>query len=308
MALKVMVTGAAGFVGLSVVKQLIQKGHQVVALVNSRPLAIQSDSLRTVAGGLFDPSALAQAMSGCDAVIHLVGIIMEKKSKGITFERIHYEGTRAVVDAAKAAGITRYIQMSALGTRSDAVSNYHRTKYKAEEYVRSSGLNWTIIRPSMIHGPAGEFMKMEAAWARGKAAPFLFMPYFGAGAFGCGGAGKLQPVFVEDVARSFVDALENPKTEKEVYMLGGPDEVTWPQMHRAVAQGVIGKKKMVMALPAWYAKLLTRVVPAFLLPFNADQVVMSQENNTCDISKFIADFGWTPAGFEQSLNGYAKEL
>ena len=308
MALKIFVTGASGFVGSAVVRQLIEKGHQVLALVNSRSVPVQSELLRTVSVDLFDSNALAKAMTGGDAVIHLVGIIMENPSKGITFERMHFSGTKSVVDATRTAGIKRYIQMSALGTRSDAVSNYHRTKFKAEEYVRATDLDWTIIRPSMIHGVEGEFMKMEAAWARGKSPPFLFMPYFGAGLVGRGGAGLLQPVYVEDVARAFVEALEKPKTVREVYMLGGPDEITWPAMHRAVAGAVLGKKKLVMALPAWYARLLTKVVPGSLLPFNHDQVVMSLENNTCDIGKFVADYGCKPRPFQETLSGYAKEL
>src|SRR4029079_943824 len=123
------------------------------------------------------------------AVIHLVGIIMERRHKRVTFERIHFEGTHSIVDAAQRNGIRRYLHMSALGTRHDAVSTYHRTKYAAEEYVRASGLDWTIFRPSLIHGPRGEFIQMEAAWARYKAPPFLFMPYFGRGFFGRGGAG-----------------------------------------------------------------------------------------------------------------------
>src|SRR5947207_2723585 len=83
--------------------------------------------------------------------------------------------TKAVVDAALRNGVRRFVHMSALGTRPGAVSAYHKTKFAAEQYLRHSGLDWTIIRPSMIHGPRGELMQMEAAWARYKAPPFLFM-------------------------------------------------------------------------------------------------------------------------------------
>src|SRR5205807_1548953 len=141
--------------------------------------------------------------------------------------------------AARSARIRRFVHMSALGARPGAVSNYHKTKYKAEEYLRGSGLDWTIFRPSLIHGPAGEFMRMEAAWARRRKPPFLFMPYFGRGLLGRGGAGKLQPIYVNDVARAFVEALENAKTIGEIYPLGGPDEITWPQLHRLAAQAII---------------------------------------------------------------------
>src|SRR5258705_524026 len=140
---------------------------------------------------------------------------------GSRFGGMHTERPRSVGEAGTAGGVRRYVHMSALGTRANAVSDYHKTKYAGEQYVRASGLDWTIFRPSMIHGPKGEFMLMEAKWARGSAPPFLFMPYFGAGFMGWGGAGRLQPVYVGDVARAFVDALEKPETIGEVYPLAG---------------------------------------------------------------------------------------
>jgi NADH dehydrogenase len=198
--------------------------------------------------------------------------------------------------------------MSALGTRPDGVSEYHKTKWQAEELVRSSPLAWTIIRPSLIHGPQGEFMQMEAKWARKRAAPFLFMPYFGAGLIGRGGAGLVQPVYVPDVARAFVDALENLATIGKSYALAGSQRLSWPQMHKAIARATIGKSRWTAPIPAWYAKLLAGVVPRKLLPFNRDQVIMSQEDNTADVADFIRDFGWTPRGFEQSLDEYGARL
>jgi NADH dehydrogenase len=233
---------------------------------------------------------------------------MEYPSRGATFERIHFEGTKSVVDAALRAGVRRYVHMSALGVGPDAKSTYHQTKYFAEQYVRASGLDWTIIRPSLIHGPRGEFMQMEAAWARRRRPPFLFMPYFGAGAFGRGGAGMLQPVYVKDVARAFVDSLTNPATIGEIYPLGGSDRLTWPALHRACATAVVGKPRAVMAIPAWYAKALTYVAPRSLLPFNRDQVIMSQEDNTADLAKFKSDFGWDPQPFEPTLRAYASSI
>lgn len=304
---KVFLTGGSGFVGQAVVEELVGRNWSINALVNRRPVPAPGD-IHNYQGSLFDDRVLDQAMVGCEAVIHLVGIIMEKPSKGITFERIHHEGTRHVVDAARRNGIRRYVHMSAMGVRDNAVSAYHRSKYRAEQYVRASGLDWTIIRPSLIHGPKGEFMQMEARWARKQAPPFLFMPYFGRGLLGQGGAGKLQPVYVKDVARAFADALDNPKTVGEVYLLGGPDRFTWPELHRAVAEAVVGHPRWVVPIPAWKAKLLTYLLPAGLLPFNRDQVIMSQEDNTGDNSKFLDDFGFEPAPFVPTLKTYAKEL
>src|SRR5437762_887669 len=190
MAGTVFVTGASGFVGEAVVEELLQRGYEVNALVHRRAIVSVAGRVHSIDGSLFDEKNLAEGMRGASAVIHLVGIIFERPFEGITFERMHVEATKAVVDAAKVAGVKRFVHMSALGTRMDAVSDYHKTKYAAEQYVRASGLDWTIFRPSMIHGPKGEFIGMEAKWARHKAPPFLFMPYFGAGALGRGEIGR----------------------------------------------------------------------------------------------------------------------
>jgi len=305
---RVFVTGGSGFVGSAVIDELITRNYSVNALSHQRSLRTEGDALRIVPGDLFDAAALDEGMRGCDAIIHLVGIIMEKRGRGITFQRIHVEGTRHVVDATLRSGIRRYVHMSALGTRPGAVSTYHRTKYAAEEYVRASGLEWTIIRPSLIHGPRGEFMGMEAKWARFSAPPFLFMPYFGAGAMGFGGAGMLQPVYVKDVARAFVDALENRKTIGEVYPLAGPDRGTWPELHRIASTAITGKPRRSFPIPAWSARIQAALLPNALLGFNRDQVIMSQEDNITDITKFVDDFGWEPQPFEPSLRSYASQL
>jgi NADH dehydrogenase len=305
MQARVFVTGASGFVGSAVVDELLARRHPVHALLNRRPV---TENARTFRGDLFDNAVLDEAMRGCDAVIHLVGIIMEHPSKGITFQRIHFDGAKNVIDAAVRNGIKRFIHMSALGVRPDAVSDYHTTKYRAEEYLRATGLDWTIFRPSMIHGPRGEFMQMAAKWSRMQAPPFLFMPYFGAGFLGFGGAGMLQPVYVNDVARAFVDALENPRTIGEAYLLGGTEQLTWPELHRTISQAIVGRKRWTFPLPVWKAKLLAAIGLGKVAGFNRDQIIMSQEDNTCDLTKFEQDFGWTPRGFEESLKSYAALL
>jgi len=293
---------------MAVVEELARKGFGVNALVNRRGVETSGRDVRVVRADLFDAATLAAQMSECSAVIHLVGIIMEKPRAGVTFDRMHVEATRSVVDAAKRAGVRRFVHMSALGTRAGASSDYHKTKWLAEEIVRSSGLDWTIFRPSMIHGPRGEFMRMEAKWVRKQSPPFFFMPYFGKGLFGFGGAGTIQPVFVGDVARAFVESIDNPKSVGKEYAISGAQELSWPEMHRMVARMITGKSRLALPIPAWYAKALAAVVPAALLPFNRDQVIMSQEDNTADTSKFERDFGWKTTGFEESLRSYVNRL
>jgi len=305
---RVFLTGASGFVGSAILKELVRRGLAVNALSNRRvPPAIEGEVKHFIAD-VFESGALDGAMAGCDAAIHLIGIIQENPKAGITFERMHVEATRQVIEAAKRAGIKRFVQMSAMGVRADAETEYGRTKWRAEQIVRESGLDWTIFRPSMIHGPRGEFMKMEAKWARKQSPPFLFMPYFGAGLLGLNAKGRVQPIFVDEVARAFVEAIRNSKSIGRIYELGGADRLTWPMMHRIASRAIVGKQRLTLAIPAWYAKLVAAIVPGSLLPFNRDQVVMSLEDNSGDTADFVRDFGWQPMGFEQSLRGYAGSI
>ena len=305
MAGTVFVTGASGFVGTAVVEELLERGYAVNALVHRRAIVSVAGRVHSIDGSLFDEKILAEGMRGASAVIHLVGIIFERGFEGVTFERMHVEATRSVVDAAKVAGVKRYVHMSALGTRMDAVSDYHKTKYAAEQYVRASGLDWTIFRPSMIHGAKGEFMQMVNKWTHKKAPPFFAMPYF-KGRYH-GGPPQMQPIFVKDVARAFVDALQKPKTIGEVYPIGGVQQFTWPEFYRTASRIIRGKERMVTGIPVPIAKVMAKIGPP-LFPFNRDQVIMSQEDNRADLTKFKMDFGWEPRGFEETLKAYSAQL
>ncbi len=299
----VLVTGAGGFVGAAVVSALVSRGYRVVALVRGATSQFDLSSVVTVRGDLLEPASWRSSLAGCDAIIHLVGIIREDLVRGITFERMHVQGTQAIVDAARDAKVRRYVHMSALGSRPDAVSQYHCSKFAAEEYVRHSSLDWTIFRPSLIHGEKGEFMRLLAGWA-GK--PGGLMPYFGRGVTGLFDCGSLQPVYVGDVARAFVDAMGLPAVGK-TYDLVGPDVVDWPTLYRVVGKA-LHRRVRPLPLPAWYGELLTRLVPARWLPFNRDQVLMAREDNTGDVMPFATAFGWAPRGLAEIVQDYAPGL
>jgi NADH dehydrogenase len=305
-SLCVALTGATGFVGRHTLVQLMLTGHRVRVLARDPSrLTVTDARVRAVQGDLFSDHALSELVQGADAVIHLVGIIREIPRLGQTFERIHAEGTRRLLAAAKGAAVHRWVQMSALGTRPNPVSRYHATKWQAEEAVRHSGIPFTILRPSIIHGEDGEFIKMVKGFCCHPLPPF--MPYFGAGPLGRGGAGRLQPIWVKDVARCLVEALTNPRAVNETYPLGGPDVYTWPQLYltcqRYFPAAKHGRKPL--AIPVWLAKLIAGLP---LAPFNRDQVVMSQEDSTCQITKAQEDFGFPLAPFEPTLAEYAPRV
>lgn len=304
--LNVAITGATGFVGRHVLDHLLSAGHHARALARDPDRAGLRDrpGVTVVAGDLFDHAALRRLVDGADAVVHLVGIIAERPARGQTFERVHVEGASNLLAAARGGGVKRWIHMSALGARPDAPATYHRTKFEAEQRVRGSGLDWTIFRPSMIHGPDGEFMQMVRRFCTGWFPPFL--PYFGRGLLGNEGGGTIQPIWVEDVARCFTAALTSAKAVGQIYTLGGPMVYTWPAMYELCRDVFTpGSRRRPRGVPVWYAKLIAGL-PG--VPFNRDQVLMSQEDNTCSTAKAAADFGFQPADFASTLAEYGPRM
>src|SRR4051794_4525829 len=239
--MKVFVTGATGFVGREVMKELHCTGHASRILVrnpNSKSghnLA-GSKSIETHKGDVTNADSLAHALDGIDAVIHLVGVISEAGDS--TFEKIHVEGTRNMVEATKTQGVSRFVQMSALGTRPNAVSRYHQTKWAAEEIVRKSGLAWTIFRPSLIYGPDDEFVNLFAKISRlSPIVPLLGAPHV-----------LFQPVSVHQVARAFVASLTEPAAQKKTFDVAGPDRLTLSQIIDAMLKAT-GRHRFKLPIP-----------------------------------------------------------
>lgn len=309
----VLVTGGGGFVGRYVVRELIARGYHPACLVRdpqrlrSMLLPEQQARVTIIRGSLADNSALDEAARGCLAAIHLVGIILEQRFRNQTFERVHVDGTRSVLAACARAGIRRYVHMSALGARPAAPTAYFQTKWAAEELVRRAGLDWTIFRPSIIHGPDGEFMQMMKFFATSKLRS-PFMPYFG------NGLALVQPVSVHDVATCFVKCLSLPATVGKVYELGGPERLTWKGLHDACAKAITGRRRTKISVPVFVAELAARTIvpllPSILVPYKFDvgQVRMSQEDSTCDIRPAEETFSLRLRDFREELARYADQI
>lgn len=279
--------------GRAVVAELRAHGFGVRVL--ARGTRRVADGIETVRGSVTDGTGLEEACRGCNAVIHLVGIIAEVGTQ--TYRRVHVDGTRNLLAAARVAGIRRWVQMSALGTRAGAVAEYHRTKWAAEELVRGSGLEWTIHRPSIVFGPGDGFAGFFARMSRWS--PVL--PLIG------GGGMQFQPIAVEDVSTCFVRALGRAATVGKVYDLCGRERFTLREVLERVLE-VTGRRRLLLPVPwaiagiqAWMAEWVFAGILGQTPPLNRDQLRMLREDNIGDPGPMIGDYGVEPVGFGVGL-------
>ena len=291
--MKLFIAGATGFVGGHLTAELLRRGHNLVLLSHGRPVAEQP-GVSFVQGDATDPERFLPALDGCEAVINLVGIIREFPPRGVTFERLHRQATAGMISAAKRSGVQRYLQMSALGTRREAVSAYHRSKWQGEELVRGSGLAWTIFRPSLIFGPKDAFVNMLAANLK----RLPVMPVFGDGTY------RLQPIHGDDVARCFCDALEMPATANQCYELCGTDRLTYRELLDAIAEALGKSHPWKPALPLALMKPVIKALERFsAFPITSDQLQMLLEENICN-GAWRETFRFEPIRLRDGIRGY----
>ena len=291
----ILVTGATGFVGSHLIRRMGHDGLAVRALVRnrSRAKALEESGVEIAEGALADKAALEKAAQGVERVIHLVGVIQE--APGASFQQVHVEGTRNLVDAAKKAGVRHFIYQSALGTRPGAKSEYHKTKWEAEEIVRASGMPYTILRPSLIYGPGDQFTLRLA----GIIAQSPVLPVIGAG------TAKVQPLFIDDVASCIVKAATCDSCFNEIYELGGPEQLSYEEVTRAIA-AAMGINRPAVHVPLLFLRPLARALQTVLPrpPVTTDQLIMLQEDNVCSLRDIRDAFGIEPLPFREGLKKF----
>lgn len=306
--MNVAILGATGFVGSYIVDALVAAGHTPRALVRpgSENKLRHRERCEIVAGDVDDAAAVGRLMAGADAAIYNIGIIRDFPSKGITFEAMHYEGAVRAIDAAREAGVRRFVLMSANGVRPDGVP-YQETKYRAEQYLEASGLDWTIFRPSVVFGDPRGLMEFCTQLTAEMIAPPVPAPLFHDGLLPAGaGEFKLSPVFVGDVARCFVRALEVPETIGKVYPLGGPDTLSWKAIIDTLAE-VAGKRKIKLPAPTGVVKAVASLFDRFeWFPVTGDQIRMLMQGNAADGSEAFRTLGITPTRFTPSALAYLE--
>ncbi len=275
--------GGTGYVGSYLVDALIANDMHPALLVRpgSEHRVEQRERCSIVNGDIDDADAIRELAAGCDALIYNVGILREFPNRGITFDKLQYEGARDAMDAADAAGVRRFVLMSANGVRADGTA-YQRSKYRAEAHLKTLDLDWTIFRPSVLFGdPRGrmEFATQLAAEIIDAPLPApLFhrglLP-FGAGRF------TMSPVHVADVAAAFVRALQDPQTIRQSYNLGGPESLSWKEILQRLA-AARGRSKLMLPAPALGVAAAAALLERFeAFPITRDQIRMLLEGNSC---------------------------
>lgn len=283
---EILVTGGTGFIGRRVCRALVERGWLPRLLVRPGSEAKLPEDLkgrcRFSPGDATDRESVENAAQSTDAILHLVGIIREDPGRGVTFGRLHVETARNVLAAARRWDIPRVVHMSALGAVPGGTTAYHHTKGIAEALVRESGLSWTILRPSVVFGEGDLFLSTLSRVVR--TAPVVPVP----------GDGKymLQPVWVDDVANAFAEALSRPGTVGRSYDVGGPDRFTYDGLLDAVGaaagRGRVRKVHVPLPLVRAGVRLLSRFDR---FPMTPDQLTMLLQGNVCDTEPFRSAFG-----------------
>lgn len=236
--MRIAITGGTGFVGRHLTRSLLADGHEVVLVargVDLRDTSVrQLPNVRFVSASTDDEPRLAEAFADCDAVAHCAGINREVGAQ--TYQRVHVEGTRNVVAAARQVGVKRIAMLSFLNARLNCGSAYHETKWAAEQLVRESGLPYTILKAGMIYGNGDHMLSHISKVVK-------WVPLFGS----VGMREKsVRPVAVEDVVRILSAALLTPQLEGQTLAVVGPEELGLGAVVKRVGKAL---RRPVLVLP-----------------------------------------------------------
>lgn len=298
----VLVTGAAGYLGNQVVKKLVALGIPARAMARRRAkaqlrLREVADSIDIVEGDVTVPSSLSPIMKDVSAVIHLVAIAVEKG--GQTYEAVNFQGTVNVLNAAQAAGVKRFINMSQNGARADLPYRFLASKGRAQEYVAGSSLNWTALRPSAIFGPQDEFFNTFARLL--KLTPIVF-PLIG------GGKAKFQPIAVDDVVEAAIRCLDDDSAIGMELALGGPEVLSLGEIERRVIRA-LDTWRLLVPIPVAALRPVVAVMQALLpgSPVSTSLLELLAVPNTVPDNALRTHFGIEPIPFAGEHIEYLKD-
>ena len=301
----VLVTGASGFVGSHIVPALVADGHSVRALVRDdrakglivgRLASDQQATVTFATGDVTAPSTLNDALAGADTIVHLVALPRDWNG-GRDLERVNFDGTRNLLAAATASGVTRLIHLGAMGVRDDLRLHYAGSKARAEDAVSRSALRWTILKPSLLWGERDGFFNILATLVRYApgAVPVLARQ-----------RSRFQPLWIGDLCQAVQLTLRDEATVGKAIELGGPDFWTYRQMVQEVVRGM-GKRRLLVPVPLTLVKGIARAseLVHFPFPVASDQLRQLAFDNAAALDSVRQAFGFDPRPMAGNL-GYLR--
>lgn len=275
--MKVLLTGATGFVGRQLATWLTQAGHDVTAVVRTPQTAVD---WRQIAGDFrrdIDPADWLPRLRGIEAVVNAVGILQESRSQ--RFDTLHERAPKALFSACVRAGVRKVIQISALGAEAGASSRYHRSKAEADRYLASLPLQWTIVQPSLVLGAHGASTKLFYTLA---ALPVIPLPGEG--------MQRVQPVHIDDLIRVCLRLLEG-RAQASVLPVVGPQVYT--------VRGLLAQARLGMNLSPprfWHVPMpLVRLAARFPgAAFDAEALDMLERGSEAPLEPFHRVLGQAP--------------
>jgi uncharacterized protein YbjT (DUF2867 family) len=299
----ILITGASGYVGNNLVRRLVEVGQPVRALVRDRAkagarLSDLHDRIEIAVGDVTRPETLAPALDGVTAVVHLVAVAIEHGAQ--TYERVNVQGTANVVDAMKVAGVRRLIHMGQNGSNSALPYPFMASKGVAQDVVMASGLDWTVLRPSVIWGPQDEFANVQARLI--KLSPLIF-PIVG------DGRARFQPVWVGDVVEAAVFCLDDDQTTGQVYALGGPEVLTYAEIVARVLKA-LKARRLTFNVPVPLLRPVVKLMEVALPnpPVTTSLLSVLKVDNTTPDNALPTVFHITPRPFVPENLAYMRQF
>ena len=289
----ILITGATGYIGRHLVARLVAQGERPRCLVRDISRAkriLPADKVELVEGATTSPASLDAVVQGVDTIVHAAFLTADRKqSTGNEYEKTNVQGTASLIKVAKKAGVKRIIEMGGLGTKPDKPGSYMQGRYLAEKMLKESGLDWTIIQPSVLFGKNAPFIKGLADLIR--TSPVI--PLIG------GGKTMFQPIYVEDVVTVLIKVLEDPTgTTNRTYTIGGPVYYSFTQIIDVLLK-TMHKQRIKVPAPTTLVGVGAAVMEAILPkpPITKAAMTLFSFDNITDLKSVQRDFGFTPISF-----------
>ncbi len=286
----ILVTGASGFVGSHLVKRAVQEAMPIRALVR-QPNRVPG--VEMAVGDVTMPDTLGEAMAGVETVVHTAAITgnIKEPFRG-AYDLVNRQGTENLVAAARAAGVRRIVLMSGLGTVEAAAGTYMATRWGMEEAVRTSGLDYVILQPSVLFGDDAAFVAALAGLVR----DLPVVPVIGPSTL------QFQPFWIEDLVTCLLQSTGDGAPLGRELPLGGPERLTFTEVIQTIADAM-GKRRLLVRVPLPVVRVQARIMTALLPkpPLTPATIELFSFDNATDVDAVQRAFHFQPRSFREHL-------